>query len=214
MRTSSPRPPLTGIAFYAMRLLWLLVILAVMTNLTTFTTIVTGGWIIPLGPDASLGSASVPMPLDALPQISSAVLAPGESGTLRDVPVALRILCAIPQLLQAATVILAIITLGRIIAPISAGKAFSAVVVENWKKLSLVLIIGTVAAGVVDTAAVVSVIAATANSTTHFTALYTGWGLNPPDFQPVLLALGLVSVVLGLAFRAGAQLRREVEGLV
>ena len=164
------------------------------------------------------GDLAAHQSLTALPQILQADLAPGETGDLTDVDLRLRLLCALPTVINMVTIVLAGLLIAGIIARIQQGQPFSSAVQRGWQKLASVLGFG----GILQTVAAVIAVAVVArlrasqgpNGGGAFGASYSGLGFNGPDVPWMLLLLGIIAGALALAFREGARLEEEVAGVV
>jgi len=164
------------------------------------------------------GDLAAHQSLTALPQILQADLAPGETGDLTDVDLRLRLLCALPTVINMVTIVLAGLLIAGIIARIQQGQPFSSAVQRGWQKLASVLGFG----GILQTVAAVIAVAVLArlrasqgpNGGGAFGASYSGLGFNGPDVPWMLLLLGIIAGALALAFREGARLEEEVAGVV
>jgi hypothetical protein len=164
------------------------------------------------------GDLTAHQSLTALPQILQAELAPGETGDLTDVDVRLRLLCALPTVINMVTIVLAGLLIAGIIRRIQQGQPFSSAVQHGWEKLASVLGFG----GILQTVAAVIAVAVLArlrasqgpNGGGAFGASYSGLGFNGPDVPWMLLLLGIIAGALALAFREGARLEEEVAGVV
>ena len=156
--------------------------------------------------------------LTTLPQILQAELAPGETGDLTDVDVRLRLLCAVPTVINMVTIVLAGLLIAGIITRIQKGQPFSSSVQRGWQRLAFVLGFG----GILQTVAAVIAVAVLArlrasqgpNGGGAFGASYSGLGFNGPDVPWMLLLLAIIAGALALAFREGARLEEEVAGVV
>ncbi|MBF4617632.1 hypothetical protein ITJ44_06035 [Clavibacter sp. VKM Ac-2873] len=172
------------------------------------------------------GSAPSDHPLTFLPQITRAVPADGGTGSLGDADLLLRILATAPPLIHAVTVVLAVAWLLRAIRGVAQGQPFHGFVIVNWRRLSVTLLAGGLAQGCMDTVAY-------AYLTSHLGFIArsgTGTGADPtqsflgsrydeittqlPTWPVDLLLAGLVALSLTAAFRAGARLTEDADGVV
>lgn len=176
------------------------------------------------------GGADSGLPLSELPQVRDAVLRQGASGSLADADLLLRILGAVPSLVHGVTVVLAVAWLLRALRGIAQGEPFHAFVVANWRRLAITLLVGGLAQGVVDVVAH-AYLAAGLGIGAAFGALGTFSAGEPTaptflgaDYDSVsstgatwpvdLLLAGLVALALTAAFRAGARLAEDADGVV
>ena len=198
-----------------------LLIVALFSTLSALSQGVT----VAMGSLFAFGGADGRLPLVRLPQLIQADLREGAEGTLAEADLGLRLLGALPSFLQAATIVLATVFLLRVLRGIAAGRAFDPFVLENWRRLSLALLIGGVVQGLADTAANVYL-------TSHVGLLfwsgqvtdaqrerflggdYQAIGTNLPQWPLPVLMAGVLALALGAAFRAGAKLERDVDGVV
>ncbi|WP_147104923.1 DUF2975 domain-containing protein [Nesterenkonia populi] len=177
-------------------------------------------------PPINLGTEPLPgLPLDRLPILLQAELREGATGTVEDSDLVLRLLNIVPLFLEALTVVVAAWLLLRVLSRVAAREAFSTQVVSRWRALTGVLLAGGLLTGLINSAAF----------------LYLNWnlgllgmdrGLDPEERDaflggdymavgidvphwpiPVIIA-GLVALALTAAFRAGAQLERDVDGVI
>ncbi len=163
------------------------------------------------------GGADPRKPVVDLPQLLQAEVREGHSMFLEDVPAALRVLAATPSLLAATTFLVAAFLLARVIRSIAAGEAFGARVRSSLTWLSATLLVGGLLQGAVDTAAGAALWnwfpRATDLGGSHELAI-AGLGLDAPHWPVMIVVLGLVASVMALAFRQGARLQAETDGLV
>lgn len=139
----------------------------------------------------------------------------------------MRLLGAAPSLVHAVTVALAAWLLLRVLRGISGGTPFSPRVLGSWSRLSVVLLAGGALHALLETTAVVYLSSRIGllfgvgrvtpeQSEAFLGGDYQGIGIDVPQWPvpvPVLVA-GLVALALTTAFRAGARLERDVDGVV
>lgn len=192
---------------------------SVLSDLTQTITIATGRALF------AFGGSDGRLPLGHLPQLLQAELREGQSGTLADADLSLRLLCALPSALHAATVALATVFLLRALRGIAQGQPFAPYVLLNWRHLSIALLIGGVAQGLADTVASVylasrigllfgSGIVTREQAVTFLGGDYQAIGTNVPQWPVPIIIAGLVALALTAAFRAGAKLEKDVDGVV
>lgn len=171
----------------------------------------------------AIGATDPRRSLTELPQMFRADLREGATGTLADLDLGMRVLGAVPSAIHAATVVLAAWLLLRVLRGVSGGTPFSGQVLNSWSRLSVVLLAGGVLQAVVDTAAVVylsrrvGLLYGTATfdeSRAFLGGDYEGINIGVPDWPIPILVAGLVALALTTAFRAGARLERDVDGVV
>jgi hypothetical protein len=158
-------------------------------------------------------------PLADLPQLIQAEIREGHSRFLEDIPVWLRVLCAMPSVAYAATLILGAVLVARILRTIARGDAFAVQVRRTLVALSLTLVGGGLVAGLLDTAALGTVIGLSSGATlddgSPFDPMVVSvLGTDLPHWPIMLIVLGVVASALTLAFREGARLREELVGVV
>jgi hypothetical protein len=182
-------------------------------------TVVTGRYVL------SLGGADSRMPLDSLPQLLQADLREGASGTLADADLLLRVLGALPSVLHAVTIAVAVVFLLRALLGIAAGRPFDRSVLVDWRILSIALLAGGIAQGLADTTAMLYLNTRIGllfgagrvmpdEADAFLGGDYQAIGTNLPQWPVYLIIGGLVALALTTAFRAGARLEREAEGVV
>ncbi|WPF82881.1 hypothetical protein SANBI_000513 [Sanguibacter sp. 4.1] len=193
--------------------------LTVVGRLSTAWMTITGRYVY------TLGGADPRLSLSDLPQMGSATLREGTTGTLEDVDLGMRLLGATPSLVHAATVGLAAWLLLRVLKGISAGAPFTPAVLRWWSRLTVVLLVGGVTQAVLDTGAVVylssriGLLFGSGRVSTEQREAFLGGdymmtNIATPDWPVPILVAGLVALALTTAFRAGARLERDVDGVV
>ena len=187
---------------------------AAMWDLLVIFNITTGLMIL----NALTGNLAAHQSLTALPQILQAELAPGETGDLTDVDLRLRLLCAVPTVINMVTIVLAGLLIAGITARIQQGQPFSSSVQRGWQRLASVLVFGGIlqtVAGVIAVAVLTTLRASQGpDGGGAFGASYSGLSFNAPDVPWMLMLLGIIAGALALAFREGARLEEEVAGVV
>ena len=173
----------------------------------------------------TFGGADPRLRLSDLPQMIQADLREGATGTLADLDLGMRLLGAAPSLVHAVTVALAAWLLLRVLRGISGGTPFSPRVLGSWSRLSVVLLAGGVLHALLETAAVVYLSSrigllfgvgrvTSEQSEAFLGGDYQGIGIDVPHWAVPVLVAGLVALALTTAFRAGARLERDVDGVV
>lgn len=173
----------------------------------------------------ALGGSDGRLPLSYLPQLLQAELREGASGTLADAAISLRLLCALPNLIHAATIVLATVYLLRVLRGIAQAQPFDPFVLTSWRRLSVALIVGGMVQSLADTAAMVYLSSrigllfgaghvSEAQRVEFLGGDYETLGTNTPQWQVAVIVAGLVALALTAAFRAGARLERDVDGVV
>jgi hypothetical protein len=187
-------------------------VLTLLSDMVAVITISTGHVLF------ALGGSDGRLPLSQLPQLLQADLREGTRGTLADADLGLRILSAAPTLVHAVTITLVALLLLGIIRRVSLGEPFSAGVLNRWKWLTVALLAGGALQAVVETIAVAYLAAgASLNNPERVQFLggdYSGIGINIPQWPVPILLGGVIALALGVAFRSGARLQDEVEGVV
>jgi hypothetical protein len=165
------------------------------------------------------GGADGRLPLTYLPQLLQAERRDGSTGFLVDAPSWLRLLCASPAVVHAVTIALAAVVVIQIVRRIAAAQPFAKTVLRNWTRVSLILIIGGVIQGIVDSIAVQAIfdlasVGHQGGGEFPLGADYSGIGTNFPQWPFFMILLGIVAAAIATAFRAGAQLEDEAVGIV
>ena len=149
----------------------------------------------------------------------------GATGTLADAALSLRILCATPFLVQAIAITFATVALLRILKGVAWARPFSTDVLKNWRLLTLALLGGGVLQGVMDTVANVYLASSIGllfgagaimpEARNEFLGGdYEGISVDLPQWPIAFIVAGLVALSLHAAFRTGARLERDVDGVV
>lgn len=172
----------------------------------------------------TFGEAEPILLLERLPTLIRVEPGVDFDASMMDADLSLRLLNALPLFTEAITVAMAAWLLLRVIRQVADGDTFSDTAIRRWRTLSVTLIGGGVLTGVLNTLAV------------GYLSWHLGFGPNAPnalnetvdilgahysvvevDFPhwPVALIIaGLITLTLTTAFRTGAHLEREVDGLV
>lgn len=173
----------------------------------------------------TFGGADSRLPLVHLPQLQQAELDSGESGTLADLDLSMRLFGASPLFVQAVIFLVAVVALGRIVSGIARAEPFNSVVQSNWKLLSLTLLGGGLLQALLSTAAWTYFISriglhfgmgsVSLETRAEFLgAHYSAIGGPFPQWPWMIIIAGLVALALTAAFRSGAKLEREADGVV
>lgn len=171
----------------------------------------------------ALGGSDGRLPLSSLPQLLQADLREGTQGTLADAALSLRLLAAVPSLVHALTITAAAVLLIGILHRVSLGRPFTGEVLSRWRWLTIVLLAGGVLQALADTGANLYLSTRLGFFGAGFDAEaqaaflggdYAGIGTNVPQWPIPILLAGVVALALGAAFRAGARLEEEVDGVV
>lgn len=160
------------------------------------------------------GGADPWLPLSFLPQVANASLREGATGSLADIPEWLRLLCATPTIIHAVVLLLATPLIIRVIGRVGQGQPFAPSVLRSWSSLSVVLIVGGVLQGVLDTIAGRVLFNLTFTPEIPLYEAYEGMNLQGPNWPLLLIVVGIICVAITTAFRSGARLEKEVEGVV
>lgn len=195
-----------------MIVVWMVAVLAAAGTALEVFTIATGRVLF------ALNGAEARLPLSSLPQINQAELREGATGYLVDAPFWLRALCATPAMLYILIAVLAAILITRALRGISAGRPFSPSVQQSMTRLSLLLILGGILYGVLDTIAglTISDVAWTITQGVQLPlgADYIVTSTDLPRWPVFMITTGVVGLALSAAFRAGARLEEAADGLV
>lgn len=173
----------------------------------------------------ALGGSDGRLPLSHLPQLLQADLREGASGTLADADPWLRLACAVPSLVHAVTVVLATVFLLRVLRGVAQAHPFDPAVLTSWRCLSFALLAGGSLQALADTAATAYLVSgigmffgmgrvSTEQQERFLGGDYWGIGTNVPQWPIPVLIAGLIALALTAAFRAGAKLEKDVDGVV
>lgn len=170
----------------------------------------------------TFGDGDFTVPLERLPLFAQAELREGTSGSLADADLLLRALSAVPLFLEALISLLAVWLLLKVLRLVAARDIFSTRTITQWKRLALTLTGGGVLVGAYNTflfgfAALypgISNVSEPTRTQEFLGADYSGIGIDAPYWPVTIIAAGLVAYALTAAFRAGAKLERDVDGLV
>lgn len=172
----------------------------------------------------TIGGAEPGLPLDRLPVFLQAGLRPGTSGTMQDADLVLRLLNAVPLFVEALTVLIAAWLLLRVLRRVAEREAFTPTAISRWRALSVTLIAGGVLTGLLNTVASGYINwhlglwpnrdGAGRDAVEELLGGdYSAIGTAIPDWPVAIIVAGLVALALTTAFRVGAQLERDVDGL-
>lgn len=193
--------------------------LTILANLVTTITTATGHSLI------TLGGGTGALPLRNLPLLGQADQHKGSHGTLADAALSLRLVSAAPSLVHAVTVLVATIFLLLVLRGIREATPFDRSVLRHWRRLSLTLLGGGALQGLTATAGWVylgsriglffgSGGVSDKDKYQFLGGDYTGIGLSGPTWPISILIAGIVALALTAAFRQGALLEQEAEGIV
>ncbi|WP_293695463.1 hypothetical protein [uncultured Agrococcus sp.] len=194
--------------------------LAALFTLLQVATTVTGRALL------TFGGADGRLPLVQLPQLMQADHAEGGSGTLADLDLSMRVLGASPMFVQAVVFVVATIGLVRIVSGISRAQPFSDGVQSNWKLLTTALLGGGLLQAALETAAwmyfssrIGLLFGAGLGITREEQEAFLGGDYSAiavalPNWPLTIIVAGLVTLALTAAFRIGARLEREADGVV
>ncbi|TFC08441.1 hypothetical protein [Cryobacterium sp. MDB2-33-2] len=212
----SVRLPRTG--RFAEGAIMIVLVLTLLNDIPLAITISTGRVLV------ALGGADGRLPLSHLPQLLQAELREGTQGTLADADLGLRLLAALPTVLHAVTVTAAAILLIGILYRVALGRPFSSEVLRRWRWLTAVLLIGGVLQSLADTGAIlylslhIGLLTAGSMPREDIVSFlggdYSIISTNAPQWPIPILLGGIIALALGVAFRAGAQLVEEADGVV
>lgn len=193
-------------------IVWIVAVMAAIGSALEVFTTITGRVVF------ALNGADPRLPLTSLPQINQAELREGATGYAVDAPIWLRTLCATPAMLYVLVALFAAVLITRALFGIAASRPFSPAVRRNLTVLSLILIIGGVLYGVLDTIAGRTIydVATSFTQGVQFPlgADYAVTSTNVPRWPFFMIITGVVGLALSTAFKAGARLEEEADGLV
>lgn len=194
-------------------------LLAALLTLARVAVVVTGRTLF------ALGGADGRVSLVELPQLLQAELADGATGYLADLELGMRLLGASPMFVQAVVFMVAALALVRIVAGVAKARPFSGVVQSNWKLLTAALLGGGLLQGALDTVAFayfgsrIGLFFGSGMDVSHedkasfLGATYQGIGMGVPQWPFLIIIAGLAALALAAAFRLGAKLEREADGV-
>jgi hypothetical protein len=159
------------------------------------------------------GGAEGRLTVADLPQLLQAESRAGDVIYLTDLPLALRWLCASPELLAGLTLAAAGYLTARVLIAIATGRPFAARVRRHLAALSAVLLIGGIGQGALDTWAG-RVLFHIDDHVPGFVSTYSGLGTDVPHWPMTLIVVGLVAAALRLAFTEGARLQAEMADVI
>lgn len=181
-----------------------LAVLGAVTGLIQAINIVRGRTI-------GIGMADPPLAIRDLPQIIAADPGVGNTMTVLDLPVLVRLACALPSVLVAALTVTSALLLAGVLHSIARGHSFRAGTRLELARLSLTLILGGLLCGLAGLVAFVVL-------TVHFARADDGpwdtFGIHGPSVPIFLIALGVVAAAVDYAFKDGARLEKEAVGVV
>lgn len=166
--------------------------------------------------NALTGDVTTRASVDTLPQVSF-FLMDGDQGDLGAVDLRIRLLCASPMVVDLVTILLATWLVTRIIDRIGAGASFAPGTPQAWRLLSATLFVGGVLQGVLNTIAL-SVIQADPKGVlaphTPNDASITAIGFDGAAWPWMLLVLSVIAGAIAVAFRQGARLQEDADGVI
>lgn len=163
---------------------------------------------------SSGGRSNLFVELVDLPQVVIAApidsLANEAMTAFADVPLGVRLLAALPDVVIAVMLVVAAACVGRVLSEIGSDRSFGPEARRQLRRLSAILIGGSVAA------AVLNAVAAAAISMVIDRLDQQGQGvmLTWVDIPALYLVLALLAAGLSWAFQDGAVLEKEAEGVV
>jgi hypothetical protein len=199
----------TRSAIHVLTLTGLLV--AVSTVTSAFALVRGRSWVVN-GPDTGY-------PLSFVPQIDNADMDIWKVATALDLPVATRILSAVPGVVLGAALAVAAFLVVRVLREIAHGRTFSVAARLGLGRISLVLMLGGVLSAVLDLVALLSVEAA-------INPLRESWTRElredaphvavstVPSVPVLVIVLGVVAAAAMFALADGARLEDEAEGVI
>lgn len=165
-----------------------------------------------------MNGPNYPRELDSLPQLIQFEQTGDATMTLVDLPVWVRALCAAPGLVETLMLAAAAFLLMGALVGISEGGSFSPTVQRSLGRIAMTLVAGSIAVTVLDVLAIwrisaeVWAFADEVRSNGGLTS--TSLGTEFPLIPWLPLALGFVALALRWAFRDGAQLEKDAEGVI
>lgn len=165
-----------------------------------------------------INGPNFPRRLDSLPQLLSFEQTGDATMNVLDLPLWVRALSAAPDLVQALMLAGAAFLLVKVLVEISDSRSFSDGVQRNLRRIAMVLVAGSITVTALDTLAIwrISVEVWAFIDRVHAAGgqTSTGLGTDVPEILWLPLALGLVAFALGWAFRDGARMEKDAEGVI
>lgn len=165
----------------------------------------------------ALGGANPYLRVDRLPQLLQADAREGSDGIrLVELDWWVRALGWLPWVLIGVSLALGAWWGIRVLREIGAGRPFTVPVLTGLRRIGLVLSLGGIAAGLVDVAANAIFIATMTgvDSESSWSSEYEALGFTGGQWPLALIVVGVVCLAAGIAFRDGARLAEEAEGVV
>lgn len=170
----------------------------------------------------AFGGADPRLPLTYLRVVNQAELSDGATGTLAEADLLWRLLNGLPLLAQAATIALAAWLLRGVLLEAARRRPFGRAALVGWRRLTVTLVAGSLGAGGVSTIGFaylyVNVLGPTfprpEQRASFLGGDYAGLSFDFPDWPIPLIVAGLIAAALTSAFRAGARLERDVDGVI
>lgn len=202
-----PRDPRSAATRRATSFVVVVAALAAAFGLITAVGIVRGRMI-------GIGMPDPPLPMSYLPQILAADPGEGNTMTVVDLPALVRVLCALPGLVHAVTLVVAALLLTQVLREIARGRTFGPIGRLALARLSLVLVLGSVLCFLLDALAVWRLHVAMYPITDQPPTRWDTFGISLPTIPLLLIMLGVVAAALLHAFKDGAALERDAEGVI
>lgn len=159
-----------------------------------------------------------PREIDSLPQLLQFDQRTDAPMTVLDLPIWVRMLCAAPDLIQALALATSAFLLLPMLMAIGEGDSFGRPVQRHLHRISVVLVVTSVAVPLVDVLAQWQLSVAIWSYQAELVAAGIEHGYSMGTRVPLIpwlpLALGIVAAALSWAFRDGAALEKEAEGVV
>ncbi|WP_454299176.1 hypothetical protein [Salana multivorans] len=196
----------------ATTLLWLVALGGLAQVALSLWFIVTGRLLFALGE-----GANPYLRLDRLPQLMQADLREGSDGIrLVELDWWIRALAWLPSVLIGVSLALGAWWGIRVLREIGAGRPFTAPVLGGLRRTGLVLSLGGIAAGLVDVAAnaVFAYTMTGIDRESSWSSEYQVLGFTGGQWPLALIVVGVVCLAAGIAFRDGARLAEEADGVV
>ncbi|GEN80030.1 hypothetical protein [Actinotalea fermentans] len=157
----------------------------------------------------TLGGADGDLDIVQMGLLDQVTPEPGLDPVLADIPLANRLLFAVAPLVTAASWLIAAVLVTRVLRGIAAGRPFGADVVRRLPRAAVALGAGALANLGAD---MVATIALTASPQVN--DLYSTMASEGFDFPGTTFVCAVIIGALGVAFRRGAVMERELAGLV
>ncbi|MBI9113708.1 DUF2975 domain-containing protein [Sanguibacter suaedae] len=186
----------------------LLVVVGVLVVLAALWSVVRGRYLV------ALGTATPHLTLEDLPQVERVGAVVTDEVLVSDLAVWVRLLAWLPDIVQGAALVVAGLCAVRALRGIGKGDFFSPTVVSAVRWGGGTLIVGGLAQGALDSFASFLLATTQAGPDGAWSNAYDSLTFTGGTWPLSLVVIGVLVVAVGAAFREGARLQTEVEGVV